>query len=158
MSFSLIAELQDLVKKTSDRPRWEEYFMSVALLISTRSSCERLKVGCILVSSKEQGNRILASGYNGVLAGAPHLSYIRDDHEQGNVHAEQNAVTDAARRGISIDGATAYITHFPCINCAKILAAAGIKKIIYLNDYKNDPLVKELLNQWDIELSSLSLS
>lgn len=127
------------------RPSWDEYFMGTALLIATRSSCSRLRVGCVMVSGGEQRNRIIAAGYNGFLPGAPHMSRVRNGHEEATVHAEQNAIADAARRGASLDGATAYITHFPCVNCAKILAAAGVRTIKYLHDYRNDALVAELL-------------
>ena len=130
-----IDQLCQLVENWKERPSWDEYFMATALLISSRSSCQRLHVG-----------------YNGFLPGAPHHSRVRDGHEQATVHAEQNAVADAARRGISLEGATAYLTHFPCINCAKILASAGIRKIIYHHDYKNDPLVPEILAEAGIAI------
>lgn len=128
-----------------ERPSWDEFFMATAMLMATRSSCSRLRVGCVLVSGGEQSHRIIAAGYNGFLPGAPHTSQMRDGHEQATVHAEQNAIADAARRGASVLGATAYITHFPCINCAKILASAGLREIKYREDYRNDPLVRELL-------------
>jgi len=83
-------------------------------------------------------------GYNGFLAGTDHKSIIHWGHEQATIHAEINAITDAAKRGVSIDGAEAYITHYPCINCFKALASSGVKKIYYQVDYKNDPIVEEL--------------
>ena len=126
--------------------------MSVAILVAARSSCHRLNVGCVLVSDNEHKNRIIAAGYNGFLAGLPHSSKVRDGHEQATVHAEQNAISDAARRGISVENSVAYITHFPCINCAKILAASGVKSIKYHHDYNNDPLVFELLKDADIDI------
>jgi dCMP deaminase len=98
---------------------------------------------------------MVAAGYNGFLPGAPHISRVRDDHEQGTVHAEQNAVTDAARRGVSLEGTIGYLTHYPCIHCAKILLAAGIKAIKYHHDYKNDPLVKELLAESGLAIEKL---
>ncbi len=128
-----------------ERPSWDDYFMATAMLMSTRSPCERLHVGCVVVSGGERKNRIIAAGYNGYLPGTPHVSRVREGHEQATVHAEQNAVADAARRGSSVEGCVAYVTHFPCINCAKILAAAGIAEVRYRNDYKNDPLVSPLL-------------
>ncbi|MGF1531176.1 MAG: cytidine/deoxycytidylate deaminase family protein [Puniceicoccaceae bacterium] len=137
------------------RPSWDEYFMSTAVLMASRSPCERLHVGCVLVSAGENPNRVVAAGYNGFLPGAPHLSRLRDNHEQGTVHAEQNAIADAARRGVAVGGATAFITHFPCINCAKILAASGILEIVYLHDYHNDPIAKELLVESGIILRKL---
>jgi len=138
-----------------ERPSWDEYFMATALLMATRSACGRLRVGCVLVSGGDQCNRIIAAGYNGFLPGAPHTSEVRDGHEQATVHAEQNAIADAARRGTSVEGATAYITHFPCINCAKILASAGLRLIKYREDYRNDPLVPGLLRGAGVEIVQL---
>ncbi|MEX0322831.1 MAG: cytidine/deoxycytidylate deaminase family protein [Puniceicoccaceae bacterium] len=117
-----------------------------------RSACDRLQVGCILVTAGKQANRIIAAGYNGFLPGAPHISHVRDGHELATVHAEQNAIADAARRGISLEGATAYISHFPCINCAKLLASAGIQHIKYHWDYRNDPLAGDLLKEAGIKV------
>mgnify|MGYP003987598769 CR=1 FL=1 len=120
-----------------DRPSWHEYFKKIIQVTATRSICERLHVGCVLV----QNNRIIAQGYNGFLPGCPHESKLRDGHEQATIHAEQNAITDCAKRGVSTEGATIYITHYPCINCMKILCAAGIREIYYIHDYRNDELV-----------------
>jgi len=151
---SLPDELDKLVADVP-RPSWDDYFMATALLLSTRSSCERLHVGCLMVSSGKHPNRIVAAGYNGFLPGAPHDSKIRDGHEQATVHAEQNAVADAAKRGISLQGSVCYITHFPCINCAKILASAGISEICYRHDYRNDPLVAEMFGQAGVAIRKL---
>ena len=106
-------------------------------MTSSRSPCDRLKVGCVLVKN----NRIISQGYNGFLPGAPHQSKVVNNHEQATVHAEQNAITDCAKRGVSSDQCDAYITHYPCVNCMKILCASGIKNIYYIHDYNNDPLV-----------------
>ena len=148
----LLEQVAQLVQGREERPSWDEYFMSAALLISLRSACDRLQVGCVLVSGGEQCNRIIAAGYNGFLPGARHLSRMRDGHEQATVHAEQNAIADAARRGIPLQGAIAYITHFPCINCAKILASSGIRVIKYHWDYRNDPLAMDLLEEVGIQV------
>ena len=148
---SLITELNNLINNCKYRVSWNEYFMSTALLVSSRSSCDRLHVGCILVKD----DRIIASGYNGFLPGAPHKSIVVNNHEQATVHAEQNAIADCSKRGVETFGATAYITHYPCINCAKILAAAGIKKIFYMNDYKNDKNVSNILKSVDIEITNI---
>jgi len=137
--------IEQATKKFKDRPSWDEYFMATAVLIATRSNCERLHVGCVLVATGERKNRLVAAGYNGYLPGTPHVSRLRDGHEQATVHAEQNAVADAARRGSSLAGCTAYLTHYPCVNCAKILAASGIAEIKYRSDYRNDPLVPKLM-------------
>jgi len=143
----------NLNKNLNERLSWDEYFMSTAILLSSRSPCNRLHVGCLLVKDK----RIISGGYNGFLAGAPHESIIVDNHEIATVHAEQNAIADCASRGVSVNGATCYITHYPCINCAKILAASQIKNIIYLNDYKNNENVKKLLNDVNIKTIKLNL-
>ena len=109
------------------RPTWDIYFKQIIQVTATRSPCSRLQVGCILVND----NRIISQGYNGFLPGCPHESKVRDGHELATVHAEQNAITDCANRGVSTNNATAYITHYPCINCMKILCASGIKEIKY---------------------------
>lgn len=148
----LLNQLAELVKNRTVRPSWDEYFMSTALLMSLRSACERLHVGCVLVSGGDQKNRIIAAGYNGFLPGAKHISHVRDGHEQATVHAEQNAIADAAKRGISLLGATAYITHFPCLNCTKILVSSGIYGIKYHWDYQNDSLAGELLEESGVSI------
>lgn len=142
-------------EKFPQRPSWDEYFMATAVLLSTRSNCERLHVGCVIVTTGEQKNRIVAAGYNGYLPGTPHVSRVRDGHEQATVHAEQNAIADAARRGSSVEGCIAYVTHYVCINCAKILAAAGIREIRYRQDYNNDPIVAPLLEDAGVKILKL---
>lgn len=153
--FDLVERVARLVQQNKSRPSWDDYFMSAALLVSMRSACERLHVGCVLVSGGQNRNRIIAAGYNGFLPGAPHLSHVRDGHEQATVHAEQNAIADAAKRGISVLGATAFVTHFPCLNCTKILVSSGICGIKYHWDYKNDPLALELLDETGISIHKL---
>ncbi|MBC8009566.1 MAG: dCMP deaminase family protein [Burkholderiales bacterium] len=137
------------------RPSWDDYFMATAVLLSTRSPCERLHVGCVIVTAGERKNRLVAAGYNGFLPGTPHTSRLREGHEQATVHAEQNAIADAARRGSSVEGCVAYVTHYPCINCAKILAASGIAEIRYREDYKNDPFVGPLLTDAGVHIIKL---
>ncbi len=139
----------------SHRPSWDEYFMATAKLIASRSNCERLNVGCVIVTGGERKNRIVAAGYNGFLPGSPHVSRIRDQHEQATVHAEQNAIADAARRGSSVEGCVAYVTHYPCINCAKILAASGIAEVRYHEDYSNDPIVAQLMAEAGVTITKL---
>lgn len=129
--------------------------MAMALLIATRSNCERLHVGCVLVTGGERKNRLVAAGYNGYLPGTPHVSRVRDGHEQATIHAEQNAVADAARRGSPVEGCIAYVTHFPCLHCAKILAGAGIEEVRYRTDYHNDPLVQLLLEEAGVKILKL---
>ena len=124
------------------RPSWNEYFKGITEITATRSPCHRLQVGCLLVKD----NRIIAQGYNGYLPGCPHEQKLRDGREMATVHAEQNAISDCAKRGVSCNDAEAYITHYPCINCMKILCASGVKKINYINDYNNDELVEYFSN------------
>jgi dCMP deaminase len=119
---------------------WDEYFMSIALLGSCRSPCERLNVGSVIVKN----NRLISMGYNGYIPGAPHISRVYDNHEQSIIHSEVNAISDCARRGVSLDGSKIYVTHYPCINCFRSIAACGIKDVIYLEDYNNNPIVEEL--------------
>lgn len=117
-----------------NRPSWNDYFKDIVLCTSKRSSCKKLHVGCILVKD----NRIISQGYNGFLSGHPHNSIIVNNHEIATIHAEQNAIIDCAKRGVSCKDSIAYITHFPCINCLKMLIQAGIIKIFYIYDYNND--------------------
>ena len=132
----------------NDRPSWSNYFCKIVELTATRSSCNRLHVGCLLVSD----NRIVSQGYNGHLPGCSHESVMENGHEIATIHAEQNALVDCAKRGVSCNGCKAYITHYPCINCAKLLLAAGIKEIFYINDYHNSPLVQKFCEQMDCKL------
>jgi len=139
----------DTIKELKERPSWNEYFMSVCYLISKRSSCGRLHVGCVITCN----NRIVATGYNGHIPGAPHSSIVRDAHEQMTIHAESNAISDAAKRGTSLGGCVAYVTHIPCITCAKMLIASGITHIVFAEHYKDDPLVNMLCSDGGVSLS-----
>ena len=135
----------------SERPSWHEFWKDIVLKTATRSPCKRLHVGCLLV----RDNRVISQGYNGYLPGCAHEQKMRDGHEMATIHAEMNTITDCANRGVSCKDATAYITHYPCINCAKILAAAGITSIKYHCDYKNDELVPELLQLSNIQVTKI---
>jgi dCMP deaminase len=136
---------------TNTRLSWTDYFKKIAIAASERSPCERLKVGCVIVKD----NQIMATGYNGFLSGAEHKSVVRDDHEMMTVHSEQNAIASCAKRGISAANSTAYITHYPCINCCKILLASGITEILYIDDYKNDPLVITLCESVNVKIDHI---
>jgi dCMP deaminase len=138
---------------TSDRISWPSYFSELARLVSKRSPCERLHVGCVLVKD----NHIISTGYNGFLPGAPHKSIVLDGHEQATVHAEQNCIADCARRGVGTEGAVAYVTHYPCLGCFKSLVAAGVTGIFYLEDYRNNPIVDELATILGIRVEKLKL-
>ena len=133
------------------RPDWNTYFKDIVKVTATRSPCERLKVGCLIVKD----NRIISQGYNGFLPGCPHKSIVRDEHEQATIHAEQNAVCDCAKRGVSCNDATAYITHYPCLICTRLLLASGICEIKYIDDYKNDELVEYFVKQKRVYLHQI---
>jgi dCMP deaminase len=133
----MLHQIAAAASENKDPVPWDDYFMSIAFLASMRSPCTRLRVGSVVVKD----HRIIAMGYNGFIAGAPHISHLRDNHEQAIIHSEINAVSDCARRGASLQDAAIYVTHYPCINCFRSLAACGIKRIYYYNDYNNDPLI-----------------
>lgn len=135
-----------------DRPSWDEYFMTLAEEVATRTTCLRRAVGAVIVKDR----RILATGYNGVPSGLRHCSETGCLRQKLGVpsgqrheicrglHAEQNAIIQAARYGIDISGACIYITTQPCVVCAKMLINAGITEVIYQNPYDDD-LSQELL-------------
>ena len=127
------------------RPDWDTYFKNIVLVTKDRSPCERLHVGCLLV----RDNRIIAQGYNGFLPGVEHTSIMRDGHEQATVHAEQNAIVDCAKRGVSCNNCTAYVTHYPCM---RLMCAAGIKDIKYIEDY---PLCETFSKLANVSLNRL---
>ncbi len=144
------------------RPGWDEYFMEIAELVKQRSTCLRRKVGAVIVKDK----RILSTGYNGPPSGLKHCEEtgcLRDKlgipsgerHELcRGLHAEQNAIIQAAMFGAGIQGGTIYITLSPCILCTKMLINAGITKIVLREDY-NDQLALEMLNESGIEIVKL---
>lgn len=134
-----------------DRPNWDSYFKEIVQVTSKRSPCDRLNVGCLLVND----NRIISQGYNGFLPGCVHKSVVRDGHEQATVHAEQNALCDCAKRGVSCKDSIAYITHYPCIICTRLLLASGIKQIKYIENYKNDDLVEYFCNQLSVDIKQI---
>jgi len=145
------------------RPSWDEYFMEIATQVSTRSTCTRRRIGAVVVRDK----RILATGYNNVPSGIEHCTSrgcLRDElgipsgerHELcRGIHAEQNAIAQAARNGVSIEGAMVYSTAQPCILCAKLMINAGIVEIVYQGEYP-DPLSVELLTDAGITLRRLT--
>lgn len=135
----------------SDRPSWDEYFKEIVKVTSKRSPCDRLKVGCLLVNK----NRIISQGYNGFLPDCPHESIVRNNNEQATIHAEQNAICDCAKRGVSTLKCVVYVTHYPCIICTRLLLASGISEIKYIEDYKNDELVEYFCKQKNVEISKI---
>jgi dCMP deaminase len=120
------------------RASWDEYFMEIAKTVASRATCSRKSVGAVLVRNRT----ILSTGYNGSIRGMPHCTeagcMMEDTHCVATIHAELNAVIQAAKNGVTIDGAECYITASPCWGCFKTLANAGIKRIVYGEFYRDD--------------------
>jgi dCMP deaminase len=118
------------------RPSWDEYFMQQCDLIATRATCDRKKVGTIIVKN----NRMISTGYNGSLPGLPHCDNVGHCMENGHcittVHSEINSILDAAKRGVSVDGAILYCNTMPCWNCFKAIVSAGIIEIVFHDEYR----------------------
>lgn len=135
------------------RPDWDSYFMKIAFAVSERSTCDRALVGCVLVLEK----RILTTGFNGSPAGLDHCDEVGhllvNDHCVRTIHAETNAIIQAALHGISTKGATCYVTHLPCLNCTKVLINAGISRIVYSVSYRTDEHAMNFLLAAGIELT-----
>ncbi|MDO4394048.1 MAG: cytidine/deoxycytidylate deaminase family protein [Bacillota bacterium] len=146
------------------RPSWDEYFMDMAELVAKRSTCLRRNVGAVVV----QDRRIVATGYNGAPKGIPHCNETEggclrqklgipsgERHEMCRaLHAEQNAIIQAATSGQSVEGATIYITHQPCVICAKMIINAGIKRIVVKEGYP-DELSGEILKEAGLGIDML---
>ena len=129
------------------RISWDEYFMAQSHLLSLRSTCSRLSVGATIVKDK----RIIAGGYNGSIKGDEHCidvgCKVVEGHCVRTIHAEINAILQCSKFGVGTEGATIYVTHFPCLNCTKSIIQAGIKEICYANDYRNNEYAQELLEK-----------
>ncbi len=153
-------------KMKEKRPSWDEYFMDIAELVSKRTTCLRRQVGAVAVKEK----KILATGYNGAPRGIRHCSETGCLREKLGVpsgerhelcrglHAEQNCIIQAASHGVELEGATIYVTNFPCITCAKMLINAGIKRLVYENPLKNpyaDNLSVDILKESKMEMLEL---
>ena len=139
------------------RPDWDSYFMKIAYAVSERSTCDRAFVGCVLVLDK----RILTTGFNGSPAGQPHCDEIghllADGHCIRTIHAETNAIIQAALHGVCTRGSTCYVTHFPCINCTKVLINAGIYRLIYNVPYRIDENSLEFLCAANVEVNRIEI-
>lgn len=129
------------------RISWDEYFMAQSHLLSLRSTCSRLSVGATIVKDK----RIVSGGYNGSIKGDEHCidvgCKVVEGHCVRTIHAEINAILQCSEFGVGTEGATIYVTHFPCLNCTKSIIQAGIKEICYANDYRNNEYARELLEK-----------
>lgn len=143
----------------ASRPSWDAYFMEIAGLVAKRSTCLRRQVGAVVVKDKH----ILATGYNGAPSGLRHCAEVgclRDRLEVPSgerhelcraIHAEQNAIVQAALHGTAVKDGTMYVTHQPCALCAKIIINAGLRRVVFLGEYP-DPLAKEFLIEAGVEV------
>ncbi len=134
-----------------ERITWDQFFMAQSHLLALRSTCTRLAVGATIVRDR----RIMAGGYNGSISGGEHCidegCYVVENHCVRTVHAEMNALLQCAKYGITVGGADLYVTHFPCLPCTKSIIQAGIARLYYAQDYKNNSYAIELLNKAGVE-------
>jgi len=133
------------------RPSWDEYFLDIAFTVAQRGTCDRAHVGAVIARDR----RMLTTGYNGAPAGIQHCDDVGhlmiDNHCVRALHAEQNAIIQAALHGIGIQGSTCYVTHQPCITCAKMIINAGIVRVIYAGNYP-DENSRQFLAEAGVEL------
>ncbi len=138
------------------RPNWDSYFIDITLAVSERSTCLRAKVGAIIVKDK----RILTTGYNGAPKGLPHCldegCEIVGGHCVRSLHAEQNAILQAAMYGVPLEGGTIYTTHQPCVTCAKMIINAGLKRVVYAGLYP-DELAMRYMRMAGLQIDHLDL-
>jgi dCMP deaminase len=127
---------------TTDRVSWDRYFMNLAIQAATRSTCPRKHVGAVIVRDKT----VLSTGYNGSVRGAPHCTEVgclmENDHCVRTVHAEANALVQAAHNGVRLEGAEIYVTASPCFNCFKLIVNAGIRTVHYGEFYRDDKVLQ----------------
>jgi dCMP deaminase len=137
------------------RISWDQYFMDIANQVATRATCDRKHVGAVLVRDRT----ILSTGYNGSLRGLPHCDEVGHMMENGHcvatVHAEANAIIQAAKNGVAIDGATIYTTASPCWPCFRLIANSGCRRIVF-GEFYRDPRIFEFASKLGIELLGLS--
>lgn len=139
-----------------ERASWDQYFMNIAKEVATRSTCDRKFVGAVIVRDRN----ILATGYNGSIRGLPHCDEVghlmEDGHCVRTVHAESNAIVQAAKNGTSIDGAGIYVTASPCWPCFRLIANAGMKRIVF-GEFYRDQKIFDFSQKLGIELVDLSV-
>lgn len=138
------------------RPSWDEYFMRITSEVAQRSTCPRAQVGSVVVKDK----RILTTGYNGAPRGLPHCIEVGclmvDNHCVRAIHAEQNALLQGALHGVALGGGTVYVTHQPCLICAKMIINAGIVRVVFAKAYP-DLIAEDFMRQAGLELVRISL-
>jgi dCMP deaminase len=136
------------------RASWDEYFMGIGKQVATRATCDRKHVGAVI----SRDRMILATGYNGSIRGLPHCDDVghlmEDGHCVRTIHAEVNALIQAARNGVALEGGSIYVTASPCFNCFKLIANAGLKRIVF-GEFYRDERIFDLSRQLGIELQHL---
>lgn len=139
---------------TKTRSDWDSYFMEIARVVSSRATCDRKHVGAVIVRDR----MILSTGYNGSVRGLPHCNeaghMMEENHCVATIHAEANALIQAARNGVAIDAATIYTTASPCWPCFKLIANAGVTRIVF-GEFYRDERIFDIANQLNIELVGL---
>jgi dCMP deaminase len=142
-------------KPVRRRASWDEYFMNIAREVSTRSTCDRKFVGAVIVRDKS----ILATGYNGSIRGLPHCDeeghLMEEGHCVRTVHAEANAIVQAARNGVRIEGASIYVTASPCWGCFRLIANAGISRVCF-GEFYRDQRIFEVATHLGMDLVDMS--
>jgi dCMP deaminase len=137
------------------RVSWDQYFMDIARVVATRATCDRKHVGAVVVRDRS----ILATGYNGSIRGLPHCDEAGHLMEEGHcvrtVHAESNAIAQAAKNGVRIDGSAIYVTASPCWSCFRLIANSGISRIVF-GEFYRDPKIFEFATKIGIELVDLT--
>ena len=145
------------MSEAAPRASWDQYFMNIAQVVATRSTCPRKYVGAVIVRNRT----ILSTGYNGSIRGMPHCSDVghmmEDNHCVATIHAEANAIIQAARNGVMIEGADVYVTASPCWNCFKQIANAGVKRIVY-GEFYRDNRIFDVAQHIGIELLHLPVT
>lgn len=146
------------INKTPNRDSWEIYFMKLAIHVSSRSTCPRKRVGSVIVT---EDNNIVSSGYNGSLSSLSSCDdvgcLIENNSCQRVIHSETNAILQCAKHGKSCKGCKIFVTLYPCFNCFKNIVNAGIKKIYYLEDYKNNPNIEIMSKELGIEIKKVEI-
>jgi dCMP deaminase len=152
-------------EKAYIRPTWDEYFLEIAKMVGSRGTCDRGRAGCVITKDK----RIISTGYVGSPVGLPHCDEAGHEmhtvvHEDGHesrhcirtTHAEQNAIAQAARFGVSLDGATVYCKMTPCYVCAKMIINAGIKRVVVEQDYHGGSRSKEIFSDANVDFEQIN--
>jgi dCMP deaminase len=161
----ILINILSMNEEKYQRPSWDEYFMKIVEMVASRGSCDRGRTGCVITRNR----RIVSTGYVGAPVGLPHCDEVGHEmhtvtHEDGSqtqhcirtAHAEQNAICEAARMGIALEGGTLYCRMSPCYTCAKMIINAGIKRVVCAHDYQAGARSREIFKEAGLEYVLLS--